>query len=103
MERRKTIGILYGIIAVVLLLCLLDMPYGFYAFVRFIAASAFCYFAFDANRNGNKDRMILFIVLAVLFQPLLKIPLGRTIWNIVDVLVAAYLIYLLYWIIRENK
>jgi hypothetical protein len=39
--------------------------------------------------------MILFIVLALLFQPLLPIALGRVIWNIVDVVVAGYLIYLL--------
>ena len=93
MAKAKIITILYGAIAVILLLCLLDMPYGFYSFVRFAAAAAFCYFAYVASQSENKERMILFIALAVLFQPLLKIPLGRTIWNIVDVVVAAYLIY----------
>lgn len=95
MAKAKIITILYGAIAVILFLCLLDMPYGFYTFVRFAAAAAFCYFAYVASQSENKERMILFIALAVLFQPLLKIPLGRTIWNIVDVVVAAYLIYLL--------
>ena len=95
MEKAKTSIILYGAIVVLLLLCLLDMPYGYYSFVRFAAAAAFCYFAYIASQSENKERMILFIALAVLFQPLLKIPLGRTIWNIVDVIVAGYLIYLL--------
>ena len=36
--------------------------------------------------------MILFIALALLFQPFFKIALGRTIWNIVDVLVAVFLL-----------
>ena len=102
MAKAKIITLLYGAIAVILLLCLLDMPYGFYSFVRFAAAAAFCYFAYVASQSENKERMILFIALAVLFQPLLKIPLGRTIWNIVDVVVAAYLIYLLLHFLGKN-
>lgn len=46
------------------------------------------------------DRMILFIVLAILFQPFAKIALGRVLWNIVDVIVAGYLIYL---VVRNKK
>lgn len=103
MEKAKTSIILYGAIVVLLLLCLLDMPYGYYTFVRFAAAAAFCYFAYIASQSENKERMILFIALAVLFQPLLKIPLGRTIWNIVDVIVAGYLAYLLVITLGKNK
>lgn len=44
--------------------------------------------------------MILFIVLAILFRPFAKIALGRVIWNIVDVIVAGYLIYL---VVKNNK
>jgi len=36
--------------------------------------------------------MIVYIVLAVLFQPLFKIALGRELWNVVDILVGAGLI-----------
>lgn len=104
MTKKKKIdksSFLYGIIAAVLLLCLLDMPYGFYTLVRFIATAAFCYFAYKAYDCGDKDRMILFIILAVLFQPFFKIPLGRTLWNIVDVLVAVVLIYYLIKLLRK--
>jgi hypothetical protein len=31
--------------------------------------------------------MIIYIGLALLFQPFVKVALGRTIWNLVDVLV----------------
>lgn len=103
MANRQAAAFVYGGIAAILLLCLFDMPYGFYSFVRFAAAAAFCYFAYNAHESGNKDRMILFIVLAILFQPFFKIPLGRVIWNIVDVAVAAFLIYLLYKHIKDGK
>lgn len=92
---------LYGILAAVLLLCLIDMPYGFYTFVRFLASMSFCYLAFKACGEGNNDRMVLFIALTVLFQPFIKLPLGRFLWNMVDLIVAAILVY--YLISHVNK
>ena len=103
MANKQAVAFVYGGIAAVLLLCLFDMPYCFYSFVRFAAAAAFCYFAYNAHESGTQDRMILFIALAVLFQPFFKIPLGRVIWNIVDVAVATFLIYLLYKHIKDGK
>ena len=103
MMAKRTLGLLYGAVAALLLLCLLDMPYGFFVLVRFVATAAFCYFAFEEYQDGNKERMILFIILAVLFQPFMKISLGRVIWNIVDIVVAGYLIYLLFQVIKSKK
>lgn len=96
MSINKISKILYAVVAVLLLLCLADMPYGFYTLVRFISAAAFCYLAYISFKKGETERMIAMIALAVLFQPLCKITLGRTIWNIVDILVAGYVLFLLY-------
>lgn len=101
-SKKETKSFIYIIVAAILLLCIFDMPYGFYALARFTAAATFCYFAYQAYEGGNKDRMFLFIVLVILFQPFVKISLGRTIWNIVDVAVAAYLIYLLFKSINKR-
>ena len=95
MSKKGANAFLYGVIAAILLLCLLDMPYGFYTLVRFIAVVSFCYFAHIAYKSGNEGRMILFIALAILFQPFFKFPLGREIWNVVDICVAGYLVYLI--------
>jgi hypothetical protein len=35
---------------------------------------------------------VVFVILALLFQPFFKIALGRTLWNIVDVIVGIGLI-----------
>lgn len=59
----------------------------------------FAYLAYCEYKNGHVDRMILFIVLAILLQPFAKIALGRVIWNIVDAIVAGYLIFL----VIQNK
>lgn len=47
---------------------------------------------YEAYKDGKQAEVILFIALAILFQPLFKIALGRLIWNIVDVIVAVGLI-----------
>jgi Na+/alanine symporter len=69
------------------------MPYGYYVLVRFISMVAFAFFAYEAYRHKNQRDLIIFIVLVLLFQPFEKIALGRVLWNIVDVVVAVYLIF----------
>lgn len=87
--------ILKLIIAILLLLCLADMPYGFYTLVRFAATAAFVYLSYDFFKNRRDGMGFLFATLAVLFQPFFKVSLGKTIWNFVDVFVAIGLIYLI--------
>lgn len=80
------------ILAVLLFGCLLDMPYAYFQFVRFVSKAGFAYFAYEAYEQKNHRNLIIFIVLALLFQPFEKIALGRELWNVVDVVVALYLL-----------
>ncbi len=64
--------------AVLLLLCLMDMPYGFYILVRFSAAASFAYLSYDYFKSKSEGLGFLFAALALLFQPFIKIALGRT-------------------------
>ena len=73
------------ILAILFFLCLLNMPYGFYELVRFIALIGFALLAYDAHKKGNSTEMIIYGALALLFQPFFKIALGRQFWNVVDV------------------
>lgn len=84
------------IMAVILLTCLFDMPYGYYQLVRFVAMVVFGINAFNYGVKENSSLMIMMGALALLFQPLFPITLGRTIWNIIDVVVAIFLLYLWY-------
>ena len=85
-------NLLKVILSILLFLCLLDMPYGYYQFVRFTAMIGFAYFAYLANNQNNKNEIFIYFGLALLFQPFVKIALGRTIWNIVDLIVGISLI-----------
>lgn len=88
------------ILAGVLLACLLPMPYGFYTLVRFVAMVVFAVFALQYYERNFKKMAITFGSLALLFQPFVKIVLGREVWNIVDVAVAILLVVL--WV-KENR
>lgn len=85
---------LYIILALLLLLCLAPMPYGYFMIVRLLAMVFFAYFAYRFFTADKESLAIVFVSLALLFQPFLKIALGRQMWNVVDVVVAAFLIVL---------
>ena len=63
------------------------MPYGYYQLVRFVALVGFAILAFQANEQKNQTETVIYVALALLFQPFFKVALGRTIWNVVDVIV----------------
>lgn len=83
------------ILAILMLLCLLNWPYSYYQMVRFVSMLGLAYLALDEFRESKEfnNKVFMYIALAILFQPLFKISLGRTLWNIVDVVVAIYLFY----------
>ena len=82
------------LLAIVLLLCLAPMPYGYFTLVRFLAMVGFGYMAFHYFKQRKEVLTWTFVTLALLFQPFAKIALGRMVWNIVDVVVAIWLIIL---------
>ena len=84
------------VIAAMLLLCLAPMPYGYYLLVRFVAMVVFGVMAYKYYEEKKNALAITFGALALLFQPFIKVALGRTMWNVVDVAVAIGLIALYY-------
>lgn len=91
------------VLAILLFLCLADMPYGFYQFIRFAAMIGFGILAFQSAESENKSFLIIYGALALLFQPFFKIALGRELWNIVDVIVAVGLIITLFLDKQQKK
>lgn len=91
-KTSKTLNIVKGVIAVLLLLCLIDADYGYYQAMRTLVSFGFAFLAYQYYSEGGTKNAIIFLCLLILFQPLLKIALGREIWMVVDVAVAIYLI-----------
>ena len=88
------------LLAVALLICLTPMPYGYYILIRYISTIIFGVMAYGYFHNKQKKLYVITLSLALLFQPFFKIPLGREIWNLIDIVVAIFLFYLY---IREKR
>lgn len=65
------------ILAIALILCLAPMPYGYFILVRYAAAIIFTVMAYDYYQQNKRTVTCLWIALAILFQPIFKIVLGR--------------------------
>lgn len=97
------VRIIYIIESVLLLLCLADMPYGFYQLVRFVSMCVFGFLASVYYQEKRSNLVFIFVGLALLFQPFIKIALGRVVWNAVDVATALMLIVLLIQDLRKKQ
>jgi len=94
---------IYLILAALMLLCLAPMPYGYFQLVRFVAMVVFGLMAYQYYCRNKSIAATVFGVLALLFQPIYKIALGRATWNVIDVVVAALLIGLFVLEKRSEK
>ena len=94
---------IYLILAAMMLLCLAPMPYGYFQLVRFVAMIVFGLMAYRYYQNQKMVATWVFGALALLFQPIYKIALGRVVWNVVDVIVAIFLIILFVFEWRREK
>tara|TARA_B100000795_G_C22775850_1_gene429993 strand:+ start:600 stop:893 length:294 start_codon:yes stop_codon:yes gene_type:complete len=85
------IVILKIILSTLFLVCLFDMSYGYYQFVRFTGMIGF---GVLAVKNYKKDQtwFVIWISSALLINPFFKIALGRDLWNIVDMTWAVLLV-----------
>ena len=76
------------ILAILFICCLFNMPYGYYQAVRFLGMVGFALLAYFSYEQKKNNAVLIYISLALLFQPFIKVALGRTIWNVVDIIVA---------------
>lgn len=58
-----------------LLLCPLDMLYGYYNTIRLVTMAVVAYMAYMYTEEKKQGVMVMFRVLALLFQPFVKIAI----------------------------
>ena len=80
------------ILSLLLFLCLAKMPYAYYELIRLIALMGFGILAYQAYQQRRQAEMVIYVSLALLFQPFFKLALGRELWNVIDVIVGVYLL-----------
>ena len=97
---KKQKNICKFLLAILLLVCLLRMPYSYYQLIRLLGMIGFVYFAYLDNKEKIRFTPQLFVIAAIIINPIIKIPFRRNTWQIVDVLFAAIL---LFSIVLEKK
>lgn len=76
----------------ILLLCLFDMPYWYFQIVRIFGTIGFAYLAYSDFKNKLKFTAYVFGIAAILLNPIVKISFGRSMWNVLDVILALILL-----------
>lgn len=94
---------MYLVLALLLLICLAPMPYGYFQIVRLISTVVFGMMAYGYYKEKNETMAYVCGGVALLFQPFYKIVLGRVVWNVIDVVVAIALIILFFVELKHNK
>ena len=103
-KQEKTVeAVLYIAAAALIICCMSSLPTWATYMVKVVAAILFAGSSYNAFIHRKTTRGLVFLILALFFQPFLAIPLGSFIWTCVEIGVIVYLIYLLFTLITGNK
>ena len=75
--------------SLLLVMAVLPLPYGYYMLLRLLITASAAYVAY---KNFNKEMPvwgIVFVIVALLFNPLYVVHFDKTLWVIIDILVAS--------------
>ena len=70
-----------------------EWPYGYYILLRWITCITSILVVFQAFEKNIDWTKVVFIVIAILFNPLAPIYLSRSIWIPLDIITAIIFIY----------
>jgi len=70
--------------AAFLLLATLDLPYGYYTFLRIVVCGVSVYVAYCSHKWGKLWAAWVFGLVAILFNPLLPVHLTKDVWMPID-------------------
>jgi hypothetical protein len=62
-----------------------DLPYDYYTLLRWLVSGVAAYGAFLAKTNGSDGWLWSFLIIAVLFNPIVPVHLTRQTWAPIDV------------------
>ena len=94
--EAKRLKVLLLIAGLMLCFAVIPMlPYGYYTLLRLIVCGVAAYSAFKFKNNSSMaTHFIPLLILAVLFNPLIPVPLTRLIWLPIDLGSAVYFLVL---------
>lgn len=88
------------ILSIFFFLALFKMPYNYYELMRFVAMIGFVILGYKELQNENKTYLLIWFSSALMINPFFKLALGRTVWNIIDVI---WIVILVFSIFRRDS
>lgn len=82
---------LASVAAVLLVVALAELPYGYYTLLRIVVCGVSAYGAFIAYGVQTEGWTLVLGMTALVFNPLIPIHLEREVWSIVDLVTAGVL------------
>lgn len=77
---------------ILLLAALLPMPYGYYQLLRLIVCGVSIWGAVLTHKN-NPTLCVLYILFALLYNPLFVIHFDRSVWSVINIITALFFGY----------
>jgi hypothetical protein len=94
--NKKTSIALRIIIIVLLFLAVLELPYGFYTFLRWVVTIVMVLSAIKSFENNFGFFGIVFCGIGLLFNPLVPVYLDKETWTVIDIIIGVLLIVTLF-------
>lgn len=83
-------------LCVLLILCPLKMPYGYYTIVRLLVAFSAAIWGLAEYTSKKYTNAAVCGFVVVLFQPLIKITMEKATWNVIDIILAILILILVF-------
>ena len=83
---------LWIVVAVLLVIAVLKMPYGYYTFLRLVVCAFCAFMAYQTWKVPAHLWAIAFGLVAILFNPLVIVGLKRDVWFFIDLGTAAFIL-----------
>ncbi len=82
---------------ILLLIALLDMPYGYYQLMRVIIFCVSAHIAIHEKDRNSELWFWIFIACAIIYNPIFKLSFGKELWPFVNIVTTALFGYY-FWI-----
>lgn len=87
---------------VLLVLAIFPWPYGYYVFLRWVVFLVSGFLVYLSHNLKATVWVVLFTLIAILFNPIVRIPLDRDVWQIVDLVAASVFIFSFFKLGNKN-
>jgi hypothetical protein len=105
MEKvNKTVWVPQAIMSVLLLWALYPgNPYGYYMLLRWICCAVFIYLAFEAHKRRRDAWVWVYGLIAVTYNPILRISFKRDMWSIVNIITVVIAIISIFILKKQGE